>query len=77
MGLHFYLGDCPPRASGGALIGNMTPRGALLRGKVDELLTDGEKLMMSLMRLGILRTTAGVAEVDEAARAQYNVDMNF
>ena len=45
-------------------------RGALLRGKVDKLLTDGEKLMMSLMRLGILRTTAGVAEVDEAVRAR-------
>ena len=36
-------------------------RDALLRGKEDELLTDGEKLMMSLMRLGILQTTAGIA----------------
>ena len=45
-------------------------RDTLLRGKVDELLTDGEKLMMSLMRLGILRTTAEVAEVDEAVRAR-------
>ena len=45
-------------------------RDALLRGKVDELLTDGGRLMMSLMRLGILRTTAGVAEADEAVRAR-------
>ena len=30
-------------------------RDALLRGKVDELLSDGEKLMMSLMWLDILR----------------------
>ena len=37
---------------------------------MDELLNNGEKLMMSLIRLGIMRKTAGVAEVDEAVRAR-------
>jgi hypothetical protein len=45
-------------------------RDALLRGEVHEYLTKKEQLMMSAMRLGVLRTTEGIAEVDEAVRAR-------
>jgi hypothetical protein len=45
-------------------------RDALLRGEVHEYLTKKEKAMLSAMRLGVLRTTEGIAEVDEAVRAR-------
>ena len=45
-------------------------RDALLRGEVHEYLTKKEQLMMSAMRLGVLRTTEGIAEVDEAVRVR-------
>ena len=41
---------------------------ALLRGEVHEYLTKKEQMMMSAMRLGVLRATEGIAEVDKAVR---------
>ena len=43
-------------------------RDALLPGEVHEYLTKKGKVTLSSMRIGVLRTTEGIAEVDKALR---------
>jgi hypothetical protein len=44
-------------------------RNVLLR-ELPQFLSDGERKMMGVMRLGVLRTSAGITEVDEALRVR-------
>ena len=52
-------------------------RDALLPGEVHEYLTKKGKVAFSSMRIGVLRTTEGIAEVDKALRAQHEAEVIF
>ena len=52
-------------------------RDALLPGEVHEYLTKKGKVTFSSMRIGVLRTTEGIAEVDKALRAQHEAEVIF
>ena len=67
MGLHFYLGDCPPRASGGALIGNMTQHVLETRPAPEEDHDGDDALLVDAPRRPRLLSTLAMWQVSEGS----------